>query len=136
MTRRDFLKTCGSYTASLPVILAGCGDDSGSNVSTESVSPIIPKNATAPVTTEIPETALLDESGIPLLTEDGEYLASENLAVTCDVDAVAGFGSGDVLLLQQHLLGLRMLDANQVSMCDMNHDGQFTVADLLILLQS
>lgn len=82
-----------------------------------------------------PQNADTDGDGV----DDGaEVEAGTDPTVSqrpCDVDGEPGVGAGDLLRLQQHLLGTTQLSANEQVFCDLDDDGSPTLSDLKQLQQ-
>ncbi len=53
-----------------------------------------------------------------------------------NIDGTEGTSLGDLLLLERHLLGAASLSTEQAKTCDINYDGQVSIADMQLLQKS
>jgi len=65
----------------------------------------------------------------------GASVCAASAAPACGLDDIAGPSAGDLLLLERHVTGSISLDPQQASTCDLNADGELSVADLLLAQQ-
>lgn len=85
---------------------------------------------------------LLDTDGDGI--SDGDELANgtdplnqyDPVPENCDIDTVDGASVGDLLLLQQHLIGNLVFVQWQTESCDLNADGSIDAQDVLLLQKS